>query len=455
MLSIIAIIMIVVFLLVILKNKLQIFTALTIVSLVFGVIIVILTGSTFADLFDWLFAGVFYQVDPTTGEIEAGVITASILVMFAVLFFDTLLEAGLFDSAIVFFIKIAKGDPLKIILASFLTSTVISFSGDSTTTIIVCLSLFLPLYKQLGMNLGYLALSIVGPSIILNLLPWGGPTVSISLVTGVELNDIFLAMVPAMVVGYIYIFCVVLYLGKKEQRRLKFDGLESEFSDNDKLTESMITSVFNYNKENKRYQYTWLNVLLLAVTLILLFSGVAHGSILFMLGTAIALFINYRTPKETTKIIELNASDAILPALGSLGAGVFSGVLTNSGMATSLATTFANIIPESLSDVILPIYAVITAIFLIILPTDAFFFGITKVLNNTFVSLGIEPMKTSIASLIGESFAVMSPTIASIHVLVEKTELKMSEYHQLYLKYYGVLLIIWIVMYYFTGQLSS
>ncbi len=63
-------------------------------------------------------------------------------------------------------------------------------------------------------------------------------------------------------------------------------------------------------------------------------------------------------------------------AVITLGAGVFSGVLTGSGMATALANFIANIIPTELSSLMAPIYAVIATPAICFLPQDAFYFGI-------------------------------------------------------------------------------
>jgi len=453
MLSFIALLMIIAFLYIIIKNKMSIFNALIIVSLAFGILVVFITDSTFKELFDWIFSGVFYKFNPELNRIESGVIPASMLIMFAVLYFDTMLLAGLFDPAIVFFVKFAKGDPLKIILATFLTSTVTSISGDTTTTIIICLSTFLALYKQLKLNLGYLSLVIVGPSIIFNLLPWGGPTLSASIVTGVHLNDLFMNLLPGMIVGYIYVLGVAIHLGVKERRRICKESPDGKISITQAQTQSMLESIYNREKEYKRYENKWFNLLLTLLILGLLFADIAHGSILFMLGTAVAVTYNYKTPQKTVEVLEMNAADAILPALGSLAAGVLSGILTQSGMAQSLAGTFTELIPENIVSSVLPLYAIMTGMFLIILPTDAYFFGITRVLKETFQSFGIQPMNTAVASLIGESWAIMSPTIASIHVLTNKTEQTMSAYHKLYVKYYGVLMFIWLGVYWMTGAI--
>ncbi|WP_050182112.1 SLC13 family permease [Domibacillus robiginosus] len=69
------------------------------------------------------------------------------MILFAVLYFDVMLNVGLFDPLCELFIKKAKGDPLKVMMATVLTATDVTMNGDTTTTIIICVAAFLQLYK--------------------------------------------------------------------------------------------------------------------------------------------------------------------------------------------------------------------------------------------------------------------------------------------------------------------
>jgi CitMHS family citrate-Mg2+:H+ or citrate-Ca2+:H+ symporter len=171
MLTFIALAMILVFIFSLSTRKLNVFGALTIVPFVFGVIAALAKGKSVLDVFTWIKNGIFYTQNATTGKVSMGVISPAIIILFAVLFFGVMLYAGLFDPLSEFFIKKAKGDPLKVTLATVLVASVVTLNGDTTTTIIIVIAAFLSLWKQMNMKLIYLAIIVVTPIGIFNQLP--------------------------------------------------------------------------------------------------------------------------------------------------------------------------------------------------------------------------------------------------------------------------------------------
>ena len=74
------------------------------------------------------------------------------MLLFAVLFFTLMIDAGLFDPLSNAMIRFAKGDPLKVMLATVILSAGVSLNGDGTTTMIIVCSAFVPIYKKLKMR---------------------------------------------------------------------------------------------------------------------------------------------------------------------------------------------------------------------------------------------------------------------------------------------------------------
>ena len=110
MLTALALAMIVSFIVLLSIKKLSVFNALTLVPLVFGVVAMFVTGSSFSDLFTWIKEGVFYSVDYEAQSTSMGVISPGLTILFSILYFDLMLGVGLFDPVAAFFIKMAKGD---------------------------------------------------------------------------------------------------------------------------------------------------------------------------------------------------------------------------------------------------------------------------------------------------------------------------------------------------------
>ncbi|EBA5302144.1 citrate transporter, partial [Salmonella enterica] len=71
--------------------------------------------------------------------------------------------------------------------------------------------------------------------------------------------------------------------------------------------------------------------------------------LLFLVGTCIALMINYPKLKDQSSRISANAGDAVQVVILVFAAGVFMGLFQGSGMANALANSFVNIIPKQLA----------------------------------------------------------------------------------------------------------
>ena len=152
------------FLLLIISKKMSVINALVLIPVLFG----FFAGFDPIELGRFAFDGI-KQVAPT-----------GILLMFAVLYFSVMLDAGLFDPVISFIIKKVKGDPLKVVIGTAILTMIVHLDGDGTATFMIVLSAFLPIYKKLNLSRLVLATVValsVGP---LHLVPWSGTSVPVS-----------------------------------------------------------------------------------------------------------------------------------------------------------------------------------------------------------------------------------------------------------------------------------
>ncbi|MDH6364678.1 CitMHS family citrate-Mg2+:H+ or citrate-Ca2+:H+ symporter [Enterococcus sp. PF1-24] len=452
MLLVLALLMIVSFILLLSKNKLSIVGALSLVPLFFGVLVVLLTDANFTDLFQWITDALFYKVNVETGKVSMGVISPGLLILFAVMYFDLMLNVGLFDPLCEFFIKKAKGDPLKVTIATVLTATVVTMNGDTTTTIIICVAAFLELYKSLNMKLSYLAIILVTPIGIFNQLPWGGPTIAASTAMEVPINELFSALIPGLLCAEVFAIFLAYRLGKKERNRLGWSP-ESDGEIDHEMMEKMLDSIREKDPELKRPKLFWFNLVLTLGILYLLIQGVAHGAVLFMIGSAIVLTVNYRKVSIINERIDEIASDALAPALATFAAGIFSGILSGSGMASALAEGMTMIIPDGLGTHMAPIYAIISAPAITFLPQDAFYFGIAKVVSEVMEQYGITPIQAAVASMVGQAFRLVSPVIPALFMLTDSTEMNFVDFQKKYVRYCWPILIIYLIVYGLTGVL--
>ena len=203
MLTALAYAMVVVFMFLIMTKRLPALVALILVPIVFGLI-----GGFGAELGPMMLAGI-KQLAPT-----------GVMLMFAILYFGVMIDAGLFDPVIRLLLKLVHGDPMRIVVGTAVLAMIVSLDGDGATTYMITVSAMLPLYKRLGMSRLVLACVIMLAGGVFNILPWGGPTARAASALGVDVSAIFVPMIPAMIAGVCWVLFVAFVLGRKERKRL-------------------------------------------------------------------------------------------------------------------------------------------------------------------------------------------------------------------------------------------
>ena len=443
--------MIIAFLVLLIKKKLNVFTALILVPIVFGVVACLITGKDPILIFDWIKKGLFFSQNPPTHKVRMGVMSGLALILFAILYFGIMLKAGLFDPLCIFFIKMAKGDPLTVCVATIMVASMVTLDGDTTTTIVVCTAAFLTLFKRMEMKLSYLAVLITLPIGIFNQLPWGGPLVANATALGVDMGTLFRQILPGMLVAWMYVIGVAFWLGKKERARLQYDPAHS-LNVTPEHIEEMVASVKNFEPDFKRPQYFYFNLILTVLLVGGLVADIGHGGVLFMVGSAIALTVNYNLATQMD-LIRNCASDVLIPSLATFAAAAFTGILGNSGMSTAVANSILSILPQSLGVHMAPIYALLAAPAICFLPQDAFYFGIAAIVAPVGNQLGISTEEIAVASMVGQAWRLASPVIPALYLLCERCEMNFVDYQKLFFKLTWPILFIYLFMHTMTGAM--
>ncbi|WP_028695088.1 CitMHS family transporter [Pseudomonas cremoricolorata] len=450
MLTALGFLLIVSFLVLVIKQKLSPFTGLIVVSLVVGSLACLGTDVPVATLIDWVREGLFYTTN-SEGKVSLGTINPTVMILFAILYFSLMMNVGLFDPLCTFLIRKANGDPLKIILVTAFTSMVVTLDGDGTTTILIVTSAFLPLFRQMGLKLSNLAMLIILPCGLGNCLPWGGPLARAAAVLNVEVNTLFVAILPILGVSVVYVFFMAWIMGRKERARLGYIPGKQVIVTPEQI-EQMVTVIHEHDRELKRPKLFLFNLLLTAAMLTVLLAGWASGAIVFMLGTAIALAVNYSATEQRERITA-NGGDAIAVASIIMAAGCFLGIFNGSGMAGAVANSIAGMIPESMGSHTALMFAFLGAIACYALPVDAYYFGILPVVAPIAYQFGITPTEIGIASFMGQALRYASPTVAWLFLLMNRTEMTFGQYQKEFFKWSLPMFAIFIITAIVTGEL--
>ena len=448
--------MIIVFLALVMTKKMQPFTALLLVPLVFT-----LLGA---------FLGQYTELVAAANEVDAASVTlwdqiliigdwtvagvqqtanTGIMLLFAILYFAIMLNAGLFDPVTRAMIRFAKGDPVKVLLGTAIVAACVSLNGDGTTTLICCTA-FIPIYKKLNLKMMNLGVLVILMNTIMNLLPWGGPTARVISVLqgqpGVDEQTILRALIPGMVVSVIYMLGVAVYLGLKERKRVGIQNLSAEDLSALMAPESPEDAAL------KRPKNVWINAIMTVAIVVMLVLGTFPSMFLFLVGTGLALMINYKTIKEQKARISDNAGDALQVVILVFAAGIFMGLFTNSGMSDALAASLISLIPPQLGRMWGLIMAIVSAPGTFLLSNDAFYYGVLPVFAEAGYSYGFTALEIGTASLLGQAFHLLSPLVAFIYLLLNLTGLDMGEWQRESAKWAVGIFVIFIAVAAITGS---
>lgn len=408
-----------VFLVLILTKRLPVLTALVLVPLVMG----LLAGFNPKQLGEMVLAGL-RQVAPT-----------GILLMFAVLYFATMLDAGLFDPVVAGILRFVKGDPLKVIVGTAVLTMIVHLDGDGTATFMIVMSAFLPIYKQLHINRlilpGVVALS-VGP---LHLVPWSGTSVRAISTLKTEASLLFNPNLTAIGAGIAWVLLVAYWFGLKERKRLGITALNYVHHEN--LTEEQ--------RRLLRPKLFWVNAALTIGLIVTLMRGWVPAPALFVAAAALALVLNYPRLPDQQRVLRGHGQNIFMVSSLIFAAGVFSGILTGSKMIDAMATALISLLPEQHAGWLPTLTAVTSLPASLLFTPDAYYFGVVPVLSQTATQFGIDPLEIGRAALLGQmtvGFPV-SPLTASTFLLVGLAEVELGDHQKFILKWaFGTTLVM-------------
>lgn len=414
--------MVITFMVLIMSKKMTAFTALITVPVIFG----LLGGFGGIELGEFALTGV------------KSVSSTAAMLLFAILFFGIMISAGVFDPLVNATLKFVKGDPLKVLVGTAILAAIVSLDGDGSTTTMICCSALIPVYKKLDIKMMYLAAILIMQNSILNLIPWGGPTARVMAVLNLDGGTIFRPLIPGMILAVIYVIGVAYYLGLKERKRLGIKNTEI-------AVDEIAASLTAEEVALKRPKLIIINFILTVVVVATLIKGNVPAAIIFEVGTAIALLINYPKLKTQREIIETNAGAAMQVLIMVLAAGVFMGILTETKMAEAIAQNLVALVPDSMGKHFGLITAIISVPGTFFLSNDAFYFGVLPVLAETGAQFGFTSLQIGVASLLGQAFHLLSPLVAFIYLLLQLTGVDMGEWQRYVAKWAIGIFVIFVV----------
>ena len=416
--------MIAVFMALIMTRTLSAIAALVLVPIIFG-----------------LFAGHGLDMGEMAMSGVAALAPTAAALVFAVLYFSIMTDAGLFDPLVRGAVRFAQGDPFKVAMATATVAAVVSLDGDGATTAIVTIGAFLPIYRKLGMNPLILGVLLGSANSIVNMTPWGGPMARASSSLNVPILDIFIPLIPTMLVGLAATFAIAAVLGTLERKRLGVVTLETNASE----------TLFEREPGVERPKLFWINLALTLALFACAIAGLAPLPLVFMIGLAIATLINYPNIATQRDRISAHAANALPIVLLIFAAGVFTGILDGTGMVDAMGRALLAFVPPEYGPYLGTIIALTSGPFTFVMSNDAYYFGILPVLAETAGHFGVEPVEVARASLLGQTLHALSPLIAAIYLAAGLLKAEVGDLQRFALPFAVLLYLIMVAAALITG----
>jgi CitMHS family citrate-Mg2+:H+ or citrate-Ca2+:H+ symporter len=464
MLTILGFAMIATFLVLIMMKKMSPIAALVLIPALFCVFV-----GKGAKLGDYVLDGVT-DLAPTAA-----------MLMFAIVYFGVMIDVGLFDPIVRGILKFCKADPMRIVVGTAVLASIVSLDGDGSTTFMITVSAMYPLYKRLKMSLVVMTGVAAMANGVMNTLPWGGPTARAATALKLDASDIFVPMIPALLVGLLFVFVLSYVLGVRERRRLgvlTLDDVLVEENAEEKETETVLVGAggsgdgkvdmrksltgnggaaggagsgadvpeddahdedgfqgLDPHRATLRPKLYWFNALLTVGLLTAMIMELLPIPVLFLLGAALVLTVNFPHIPDQKARIAAHAENVLNVSGMVFAAAVFTGVLQGTGMVDHMAKWMVDVIPGSMGPHMALVTGILSLPLTYFMSNDGFYFGVLPVLAEAGAAHGVSPLEMARASLVGQPLHMSSPLVPAVYVLVGMAKVEFGDHTKFVVKW--------------------
>ncbi|MEU0354101.1 CitMHS family transporter [Streptomyces cyaneofuscatus] len=405
--------------------------------------------------------------------------TAAML-MFAIVYFGVMIDVGLFDPVVRGILRFCKADPMRIVVGTAVLAAIVSLDGDGSTTFMITVSAMYPLYKRLKMSLVVMTGVAATANGVMNTLPWGGPTARAATALKLDASEIFVPMIPALAVGLLAVFLLSYVLGLRERKRLGMLTLDEALvrepeqetvlagagtgagggsGRGDRLRKGPAASGagsadltqdgdddedgedeeefkgLDPNRSTLRPRLYWFNAGLTIALLTAMIMELMPIPVLFLLGAALALTVNFPHMPDQRARIAAHADNVLNVSGMVFAAAVFTGVLTGTGMVENMADWVVGAVPDAMG----PHMAIVTGLLSLpltyFMSNDGFYFGVVPVLAEAGAAHGVSPLEIARASLAGQALHMSSPLVPAVYVLVGMAKVEFGDHTRFTVKW--------------------
>jgi CitMHS family citrate-Mg2+:H+ or citrate-Ca2+:H+ symporter len=341
------------------------------------------------------------------------------LLAFAVVYFGVMHDAGLFDPMIRGIVRFVGRDPAKVVLGTAALATVAHLDGAGASTFMVTVPAMLPIYQRLGMDRLTLTCVTAMAAGTMNILPWGGPATRAATALDTGVGELFNPLIGPTIAGVAMMFLLAGVLGVRARNRVGETAGAEEPLRPDAVQRTA----------PRRF---WFNALLTVGALMALVSEILPLAVIFLVACALALLVNFPDAHAQRERLEAHGRSAMAMVTTVLAAGLFTGIMTGTGMLTSMARDLVALLPSGVLAHLPMLLAAASMPLSLAFDPDSFYFGVLPVLAAAADAAGASAVDVGRAALLGQmttGFPV-SPLTPATFLLVGLAEVDLADHQR-------------------------
>lgn len=366
-----------------------------------------------------IFSGFGGSMGPMMQEGVKTLAPTGVMLMFAILYFGIMNDAGLFDPLVKATLRLAQGDPLKVLVGTAILALLVSLDGDGSTTYIIVLTAMLPLYQRLKLNPLFLSGIVMLAVGVTNIVPWGGPTAKAASALHLDTSELFLPMLPALAGCAVWVILSAYVLGLWERKRLgQLPTVEMEEAEE------------QAHPENRQPKNLAFNVILTFALVVMLILGTLPMAVLFMLAFALAVMVNYPKLEDQKARMAAYAPSILFVVSIIFAAGIFTGILSGTKMVDAMTHSILALVSSSTGPHLPVITGLISMPLTFFVSNETFYYGMLPILTRAAANYGISAAEMGRAAIVGQPVHILSPLVPSTYLLVNMAKVDFAEHQR-------------------------